>query len=141
MTWSGERFMTFVQSWAFCRFFNLECISCWKQQRQNAVIFSYHVYWICEFYETSIILGKACISIILTRYDWKPASAQNSPPKIHYPSSRCRDKHYYYHERKKSILCFCSLFLLHNICYYFRNQHMKKDKGKLIRGDSVLPFP
>lgn len=43
-------------------------------------------------------------------------------------------------KEKKSGLCFCSPFLLHNVCYYYRNQHMKKDKGKLLRGDSLLPF-
>lgn len=91
-------------------FFNLECISCWKQQRQNAVIFSYHVYWIYEFYETSIILQKACISINLTCYDWKPVPAQNSSQTIHYPSSRCRDKHYYYDKRKNLAYAFVLSF-------------------------------
>lgn len=140
MTWSGERFMTFVQSWAFCRFFNLECISCWKQQRQNAVMFSYHVYWIFEFYETSIILGKACISIILHFMIESLHQHRILPQKYITQAVDVEISITIIMKEKKYILCFCSLFLLHNICYYFRNQHMKKDKGKLIRGDSVLPF-
>lgn len=74
-------------NFSFLQIFNLEYISCWKQQRQNAVIFSNHVYWIYEFYETSITsLGEACISISISCYDWNPASAQNCPQTIHTPA-------------------------------------------------------
>lgn len=34
----------FSSNLSFLQIFNLECISCWNQQRQNAAIFSFHVY-------------------------------------------------------------------------------------------------
>lgn len=94
----------FRSNLSFLQIFNLECISCWKQERKNAVVMSYHVYWIYEFYETSIAnVREACISISITCHDGIPVSAQNSSPTIHHPSSRFRDRHQYYHERKKNM--------------------------------------
>lgn len=94
----------FCSNLSFLQTSNLECISCWKQERQNAVIISYRVYWIYEFYETSIVnVGEACISISITCYDGIPVSAQNSHQTIHDPSSRFRDRPQYYHERKKNL--------------------------------------
>lgn len=47
--------------------------------------------------------GLSCISISITCYDGIPVSAQNSHQTIHDPSSRFRDRHQYYHERKKTL--------------------------------------
>lgn len=36
----------FASNLTFLQIFKLKFISCWKQQRQNVVIFSFHVHWI-----------------------------------------------------------------------------------------------